>query len=164
MRSVAEFVCGMKPIFASGFGPPDDASGAGVSVHISAVGRAGLREGKKVSYEITQDHRSGKSSTDQLNEIRDRLFSAAFRGLRRIDHGRRSRCHYSCSKCGVFKSANICGRFFTAAEPSSFYIVIFYHELGLRKQSICPAERDDSVTVQESTSLVFSGLVVFGSR
>ena len=30
---------------------------------------------KKVSYEITQDHRSGKFSTDQLNEIRDRLFS-----------------------------------------------------------------------------------------
>jgi len=54
-----------------GFIQPDD-GGADVFVHISAVERAGLRdlrEGQKVSYEITQDKRSGKSSADQLKEI-----------------------------------------------------------------------------------------------
>ena len=43
-----------------------------VFVHISAVERAGLRdlrEGQKVSYEIAQDRRTGKSSADQLKEI-----------------------------------------------------------------------------------------------
>ena len=38
-------------------------------VHISAVERAGmrdLREGQKISYELTQDKRSGKMSADQL--------------------------------------------------------------------------------------------------
>jgi len=54
-----------------GFIQPDN-GGTDVFVHISAVERAGLRdlrEGKKVSYEITQDQRSGKSSADQLKEI-----------------------------------------------------------------------------------------------
>jgi CspA family cold shock protein len=40
-----------------------------VFVHISAVERAGLRslvEGQKVSFEVTQDRRTGKSSADQL--------------------------------------------------------------------------------------------------
>ncbi len=43
-----------------------------VFVHISAVERAGmndLREGQKLSYEIMQDRRTGKSSADQLKEI-----------------------------------------------------------------------------------------------
>ena len=54
-----------------GFIQPDN-GGTDVFVHISAVERAGLhdlREGQKVSYEITQDQRSGKSSADQLKEI-----------------------------------------------------------------------------------------------
>ena len=54
-----------------GFIQPDDA-GADVFVHISAVERAGLRdlrEGEKMSYEITQDRRSGKSSADQLKAL-----------------------------------------------------------------------------------------------
>ena len=54
-----------------GFIQPDD-GGADVFVHISAVERAGLndlREGQKVSYEITQDRRSGKSSADQLKAL-----------------------------------------------------------------------------------------------
>ena len=54
-----------------GFIQPD-AGGPDVFVHISAVERAGLRdlrEGQKVSYEIVQDSRSGKSSADQLRTI-----------------------------------------------------------------------------------------------
>jgi len=54
-----------------GFIQPDD-GGADVFVHISAVERAGLtdlREGQKVSYEITQDRRTGKSSADQLKAL-----------------------------------------------------------------------------------------------
>ena len=52
-----------------GFIQPDDGS-QDVFVHISAVERAGLyelREGQKVSYELTQDRRSGKLAADQLN-------------------------------------------------------------------------------------------------
>ena len=51
-----------------GFIQPDDGS-KDVFVHISAVERAGLyelREGQKVSYELTQDRRSGKLAADQL--------------------------------------------------------------------------------------------------
>jgi cold shock protein len=54
-----------------GFIQPDS-GGADVFVHISAVqrsGLAGLNDGQKVSYEITQDKRSGKSSADQLRAI-----------------------------------------------------------------------------------------------
>lgn len=52
-----------------GFIQPDT-GGADVFVHISAVERAGLRglnDGQKVNYEIVQDHRSGKSSADNLS-------------------------------------------------------------------------------------------------
>lgn len=54
-----------------GFIQPDE-GGSDVFVHISAVERAGLRdlnEGQKVSYEITQDRRTGKSSADQLKAL-----------------------------------------------------------------------------------------------
>jgi cold shock protein len=54
-----------------GFIQPDD-SDKDVFVHISAVERAGLRdlrEGQKVSYEIAQDRRTGKSSADNLKEM-----------------------------------------------------------------------------------------------
>ncbi|MGF9693309.1 MULTISPECIES: cold-shock protein [unclassified Rhizobium] len=51
-----------------GFIQPDN-GGADVFVHISAVERAGMREladGQKISYDIVQDKRSGKSSADNL--------------------------------------------------------------------------------------------------
>ncbi|NJR13886.1 MAG: cold-shock protein [Phyllobacteriaceae bacterium] len=54
-----------------GFIQPDQ-GGADVFVHISAVqksGMNGLDDGQKVSYEITQDKRSGKSSADQLRAL-----------------------------------------------------------------------------------------------
>jgi cold shock protein len=54
-----------------GFIQPDGGA-KDVFVHISAVERAGLRElreGQKVSYELTEDRRTGKSSADQLQEI-----------------------------------------------------------------------------------------------
>ncbi len=54
-----------------GFIQPDD-GGKDVFVHISAVERAGLstlHEGQKISYEITEDRRSGKSSADQLKSV-----------------------------------------------------------------------------------------------
>jgi CspA family cold shock protein len=54
-----------------GFIQPDD-GGADVFVHISAVERAGLRslnDGQKVSYELVQDKRSGKTSADQLSAL-----------------------------------------------------------------------------------------------
>lgn len=51
-----------------GFIQPDD-GGQDAFVHISAVERAGLRElreGQKISYELVQDKRSGKTSADHL--------------------------------------------------------------------------------------------------
>jgi CspA family cold shock protein len=54
-----------------GFIQPDD-GGTDVFVHVSAVQRAGLqtlREGQKISYELTQDRRTGKSSADRLAEL-----------------------------------------------------------------------------------------------
>ncbi len=49
-----------------------DGGGKDVFVHISAVERAGmsnLNEGQKLSYELTEDKRSGKTSADQLRAI-----------------------------------------------------------------------------------------------
>lgn len=51
-----------------GFIQPDNGA-TDVFVHVSAVERAGmgsLVEGQKVSYEIVEDRRSGKSSADNL--------------------------------------------------------------------------------------------------
>ncbi|GAA5541209.1 MULTISPECIES: cold-shock protein [Brucella/Ochrobactrum group] len=51
-----------------GFIQPDQ-GGTDIFVHISAVQRAGLatlNEGQKVTYEIVQDRRSGRSSADNL--------------------------------------------------------------------------------------------------
>jgi cold shock protein len=54
-----------------GFIQPDQ-GGPDVFVHISAVqasGMTGLNDGQKVSYEIEQDRRSGKSSAGQLRAM-----------------------------------------------------------------------------------------------
>jgi cold shock protein len=54
-----------------GFIQPDQ-GGQDVFVHISAVERAGLRElrdGQKVSFELAQDKRSGRTSADQLQTL-----------------------------------------------------------------------------------------------
>jgi CspA family cold shock protein len=54
-----------------GFIQPDQ-GGPDVFVHISAVERAGLRglnDGQKVSYELVQDKRSGKTSAGELRTI-----------------------------------------------------------------------------------------------
>jgi CspA family cold shock protein len=54
-----------------GFIQPD-AGGGDVFVHISAVERAGLgglNEGQKVSYELEQDRKSGKTSAGQLQAL-----------------------------------------------------------------------------------------------
>lgn len=54
-----------------GFIQPDQ-GGADVFVHISAVERAGLRslnDGQKISYELVQDKRSGKTSAGELRTI-----------------------------------------------------------------------------------------------
>ncbi|KQV41692.1 MULTISPECIES: cold-shock protein [unclassified Rhizobium] len=51
-----------------GFISPDDGA-TDVFVHISAVERAGLRslvEGQKVSFDVVQDRKSGRSSADNL--------------------------------------------------------------------------------------------------
>ncbi len=53
-----------------GFIQPEDGA-ADVFVHISAVERAGMHslvEGQKVSFEVVQDSRSGKSAADNLQE------------------------------------------------------------------------------------------------
>ncbi|NTJ66508.1 cold-shock protein [Agrobacterium rhizogenes] len=55
---------------AKGFGfiQPDNGS-MDVFVHVSAVERAGMRslsDGQKITYDIVQDRRSGKSSADNL--------------------------------------------------------------------------------------------------
>jgi CspA family cold shock protein len=54
-----------------GFIQPDE-GGTDVFVHVSAVERAGIHgldEGQKVSYEVVQDRRSGKSAADNLSII-----------------------------------------------------------------------------------------------
>lgn len=54
-----------------GFIQPDD-GGQDAFVHISAVERSGLRglqEGQKVSYEMIQDKRSGKTSAGNLRVL-----------------------------------------------------------------------------------------------
>jgi CspA family cold shock protein len=54
-----------------GFIQPDDGS-KDVFVHISAVERAGmqsLNEGQKVSFDVVDDRRSGKSSADNLRAV-----------------------------------------------------------------------------------------------
>ncbi|WP_123150822.1 cold-shock protein [Mesorhizobium delmotii] len=54
-----------------GFIQPDS-GGTDVFVHISAVERAGLRslaDGQKVSYEVEQDRRTGKTSAGNLKAI-----------------------------------------------------------------------------------------------
>jgi len=56
------------PAKGYGFIQPDE-GGKDVFVHISAVESAGmsdLREGQKVSYEILQDRKTGKSSAGNL--------------------------------------------------------------------------------------------------
>ncbi|ASP32041.1 cold-shock protein [Labrenzia sp. VG12] len=53
-----------------GFIQPEDGA-PDVFVHISAVERAGMQplvEGQKVSFDVVQDSRSGKSSADNLQE------------------------------------------------------------------------------------------------
>ncbi|WP_150525244.1 cold-shock protein [Roseibium sediminis] len=54
-----------------GFIQPEDGS-ADIFVHISAVERAGMQslaEGQKVSFEVVQDRRSGKSAADNLQAV-----------------------------------------------------------------------------------------------
>ena len=54
-----------------GFIQPDE-GGADVFVHISAVQRSGLNgldENQKVSYEIVEDSRTGKSAADNISIV-----------------------------------------------------------------------------------------------
>jgi CspA family cold shock protein len=54
-----------------GFIAPDN-GGTDVFVHISAVQRSGLNglnDGQQISYEITQDRRTGKSSAEDLRAL-----------------------------------------------------------------------------------------------
>lgn len=58
---------------AKGFGfiQPDD-GGADIFLHISAVERSGLsriNEGQKLSFELEQDRRSGKTSAGRLQAL-----------------------------------------------------------------------------------------------
>lgn len=48
-----------------GFIQPDDGS-QDVFVHISAVERAGMREGQKIGFEVARDNKSGKMAAEQL--------------------------------------------------------------------------------------------------
>ncbi|WP_102867267.1 cold-shock protein [Pseudovibrio exalbescens] len=60
-----------NPTKGYGFIQPDE-GGNDVFVHISAVEQAGMREladGQKISYEIVQDRRSGKSSAGNLQAV-----------------------------------------------------------------------------------------------
>lgn len=54
-----------------GFIQPDG-NGKDVFVHISAVEKSGLStlsEGQKVSFDLTQDRRTGKTSADNLKSV-----------------------------------------------------------------------------------------------
>ena len=52
-----------------GFITPD-AGGADVFVHVSALRRGGsLREGEKVSYEVGQDRKTGKSKAENVDVV-----------------------------------------------------------------------------------------------
>ena len=54
-----------------GFIEPDN-GGKDVFVHISALGRAGmasLNEGQKVSFDVVEDSRSGKSAAENLRAV-----------------------------------------------------------------------------------------------
>ncbi|WP_346895300.1 cold-shock protein [uncultured Roseibium sp.] len=54
-----------------GFIQPDD-GGSDVFVHVTAVERAGIptiTEGQKLSFEVVQDKRSGKSAADNLQLV-----------------------------------------------------------------------------------------------
>lgn len=54
-----------------GFIEPEDGA-KDVFVHISAVERSGMHslvEGQKVSFEVVQDSRSGKSAADNLQDV-----------------------------------------------------------------------------------------------
>ena len=53
-----------------GFIQPDD-GGKDVFVHVSAVERAGMRglvEGQKVTFDVTTDRRTGRTSADNLQQ------------------------------------------------------------------------------------------------
>ena len=57
-----------NPTKGFGFIQPDN-GGQDVFVHISAVERAGmqdLKDGQKISYDVTPDRKTGKSSADNL--------------------------------------------------------------------------------------------------
>jgi CspA family cold shock protein len=74
-KRITEMASGTVKWFNStkGFGFIEpDSGGADVFVHISAVERSGLgslKDGQKVSFEIVQDKRSGKSSAEQLQAL-----------------------------------------------------------------------------------------------
>ncbi|AXV18287.1 cold-shock protein (plasmid) [Neorhizobium sp. SOG26] len=51
-----------------GFITPDN-GGADVFVHISALGGQALRDGQKVSYELGQDRKTGKSKAENVSVL-----------------------------------------------------------------------------------------------